>query len=133
MMSTLDLADKVKASLPKNDGKSTSSEGDLTTGEILAEHLLSSLCQSCFSHPWHCRSSLMTAIMKLLTLKGVQWSRRFEVEVLHVAMFVVKDAPTEITVASKEALTFVSILLNLIVKIATPTYSTHPHQHLLSL
>jgi hypothetical protein len=109
MIFTLELAHKVKASLPKNDSEDKSSEGDLTTGEILAEHLLSSLCQSLFSNPWNCRSSLMTAIVKLLTMKGVQWSRQFQVEVLHVAMFVVKDAPTEITVASKEALTFVSV------------------------
>ena len=52
----------------------------------------------------------MNAIMELLKIMGLPWSKQFEVEVLHVAMFAVKDAPSEITVACKEALTFVRVL-----------------------
>jgi hypothetical protein len=58
--------------------------------------------------------------------KGLTWSKRFEVEILHVSMFMVKDAPAEITIASKEALAFVSFF-DLLLLTQRLHHSLHVH------
>ena len=78
--------------------------------DIYAENLLSVLCKACFAQSWNRRSGLTSAMIRLLNSMGIDWSKKFEVEILHVAMFVVKDAPSEITIAQHEALKFVSLL-----------------------
>ena len=84
-------------------------------GDVFSEHLLRSLCQKCFSQSWNHRSSLLLGIVELLKKMGLEWSQQFEAEILHFALFVLKDSPAEITVANKEALEFVSAIDYLLV------------------
>lgn len=78
----------------------------LAWGDILFESLLSTLCQSCFNQPWNHRTGIMAGLFDLITMMGLSWSEQFEVEILHTAIFVVKDTPDGIAHASKESVRF---------------------------
>ena len=101
----LETIKKIKNNLPEmEDGHPTN------FGDIFSEQLLRSLCQKCFTQSWNRRSGLMIAIVELLKKMGLKWSQLFEAEILHLALFALKDTPAEITAANKEALEFVSTI-----------------------
>jgi hypothetical protein len=77
-----------------------------TWGDVLFENLLSTLCRSCFNQPWNLRAGTMAGLFDLITMMGLSWSERYEVEILHTAMFVVKDTPDGIAHASAESVRF---------------------------
>jgi transformation/transcription domain-associated protein len=120
----LDPTHKIESSVPKMEVEL--SQPHLNAGDAFAENLLNSLCQACFAQQWNHRSSLMITIVDLMNRKGLTWSKRFEVEILHVSMFMVKDAPAEITIASKEALAFVSFF-DLLLLTQRLHHSLHVH------
>lgn len=84
------------------DGTSESS----AWGDILFESLLSTLCQSCFNQPWNHRTGIIAGLFDLITKMGLSWAERFEVEILHTAIFIVKDTPDGIAHASQESVRF---------------------------
>ncbi len=75
-------------------------------GEIIFENLLSELCEICFSKAWNFKSGIMSAVLNLMNKMGLQWCKQYEVEVLHTALFLVKNAPNDVTLAGKESLSF---------------------------
>ncbi|KAL9186273.1 hypothetical protein ACHAXT_005511 [Thalassiosira profunda] len=75
-------------------------------GDVLFENLLSKLCQTCFHLKWNQRSGPMSALFALMKSMGVAWSRRYEVEILHTAMFLLKDTPDGIGSASEDSARF---------------------------
>ena len=77
-----------------------------TWGDVFFENLLSTLCQACFSQPWNLRSGIMAGMFDLITRMGLSWSAQYEVEILHTAMFIVKDTPDGIAHASEDAARF---------------------------
>jgi hypothetical protein len=78
----------------------------LRASDVILENLLHHLCQACFSFDWQARCCVFDGICKLLELMGDQWSSTFEVELLHVALFCLKDYPHEVAIAETEALSF---------------------------
>ena len=64
------------------------------------------LCESCLSYNWESRRGIFEGICKLLELAGANWSSKFEAELIHVAIFCLKDYPREISIAEKDALNF---------------------------
>ncbi|KAL7534798.1 hypothetical protein ACHAXR_010621, partial [Thalassiosira sp. AJA248-18] len=92
------------------EAKGTATDSNTTAssvwGTILFENLLSSLSQQCYTQPWNCRSGAMLAIFQLMTKMGLNWSRQYQVEILHTAMFLIKDTPDGIAAASRESLRF---------------------------
>ena len=77
-----------------------------TWGDVLFENLLSTLCRSCFNQPWNLRTGIMAGLFNLITKMGLSWSEQYEVEILHTAMFIVKDTPDGIAHASEESVQF---------------------------
>ena len=75
-------------------------------GHILFEHLLSEFCLACFSNEWIDRTGVMDGIISLMRKMGLGWCKHFEVALLHTAIFVVKDAPSHIANACKDAMFF---------------------------
>jgi transformation/transcription domain-associated protein len=75
-------------------------------GDVFFENLLSKLCHNCFSQPWNHRSGVMSGLFNLIVKMGLRWSHQYEVEIIHTAMFVVKDTPDGIAHASKASVGF---------------------------
>jgi hypothetical protein len=75
-------------------------------GDILFENLLSKLCSLCFSQPWNHRTGVMSGLFDLVVMMGLTWSQQYQVEILHAAMFIIKDTPDGIAHASKASVRF---------------------------
>ncbi len=74
--------------------------------QILFENLLLNLCQAILSNEWNLRIGAYDGICKIILLMGSKWASQFEVDILHVALFSMKDAPREISRAEKESILF---------------------------
>ncbi len=95
----------------KDAGSPTATEDalhsqDTTWGDVFFENLLSKLCHYCFSQPWNHRTGVMFGLFDLIVKMGLKWSAQYEVEILHTAMFMVKDTPDGIAHASKASAGF---------------------------
>eukprot|EP00557_Chaetoceros_sp_GSL56_P001585 CAMPEP_0176500498 /NCGR_PEP_ID=MMETSP0200_2-20121128/13588_1 /TAXON_ID=947934 /ORGANISM="Chaetoceros sp., Strain GSL56" /LENGTH=4498 /DNA_ID=CAMNT_0017899179 /DNA_START=1114 /DNA_END=14610 /DNA_ORIENTATION=+ len=92
-------------------------EGDVNMFEMKSivnyavENLLFELCQACFSCTWDLRKGLYDGISAILELMGVSWTRAYEMELFHVAIFCLKDQPEEAGLAQKNAVAFFFRLL----------------------
>lgn len=84
------------------------------------ENLLFNLCQACFSSNWDLRSGLYDGICNILGTMDVSWIRSFEMELLHVAIFCLKDHPAEVGLAQKHALVFFFQLLMFLYRTQVP-------------
>lgn len=74
--------------------------------DIFFESMVYELCQACLSHDWNNRPGLFDGICNIIGLTNQQLRHKFEVELLHVAFFCLKDYPNEVFRAGKEALYF---------------------------
>ena len=84
----------------------TTDETDTGWGDIFFENLLSKLCRFCFSQSWDNRAGVMSGLLNLIVEMGLPWSQRYEVEIIHTALFIVKDTPDGIAHASKASVGF---------------------------
>lgn len=84
----------------------TTDETDTGGGDIFFENLLSKLCRFCFSQSWDHRAGVMSGLLNLVAEMGLPWSQRYEVEIIHTALFIVKDTPDGIAHASKASVGF---------------------------
>ena len=89
--------------------------------EIFVENLLHNLCNTCLTSEWQERNGIFDGIVLILDIMGSIWSSRFEVEIMHVALFCIKDQPQEVAFAEKEALSFFFRLISSI-------YDTSDHK-----
>lgn len=92
--------------LPKTEIEKECNAERLCCTDIFLENLLHHLCESCLSYNWESRRGIFEGICKLLELAGANWSSKFEAELIHVAIFCLKDYPREISIAEKDALNF---------------------------
>jgi transformation/transcription domain-associated protein len=74
--------------------------------DIFLENLLHHLCEACMTFTWESRAGVFDCICKLLEHMGTEWARMYEVEMIHLTLFCLKDHPTEITIAEKYAARF---------------------------
>ncbi len=93
-------------SSPTVTGNVQPSQDATEWGDILFENLLSKLCRHCFSQPWNHRAGVMSGLFDLIVKMGLTWSQRYQVEILHAAMFIVKDTPDGIAHSSKASVRF---------------------------
>jgi len=75
-------------------------------GDVLFENLLHSLAQALLHSSWNLRQGLMKGLFALITKMGYEWAQQYEVEILQCAMFVVKDTPDGIAIASEQSVRF---------------------------
>ena len=74
--------------------------------EFFFESLLHYMCQTCLATLWKFRPGVYDGICKIIGLMGMEWCRRFEVAIMHVALSCVKSSPSEIASANIDALRF---------------------------
>jgi len=91
---------------PTATGNPQPSQDATEWGDIFFENLLSKLCHYCFSQPWNHRTGVMSGLFDLIIKMGLTWSQQYEVEILHTAMFIIKDTPDGIAHASKASVRF---------------------------
>ena len=104
------LSDRLDTITGHQSEKSVSStqnnNGPWQCTQILFENLLHNLCQAILSNEWNLRIGAYDGICKIILLMGSKWASQFEVDIIHVALFCMKDAPREISRAEKEAILF---------------------------
>jgi len=91
----------------KASGKTGTSDS-LDECDVFFESLISALFQASLSTPWNSRSGLHDGIFVVMDGLGREWSDRFEVEAMHVAILSLKTAPKDIPIASVQAFQFFS-------------------------
>ncbi len=102
--------------LPKFfDGSEGNSEGKLNRGAMIYfENLLSSLCTRCVASDWSMRNGLYKGINMMVEVLGQSWARRYEVEIMNVALYSLKSVPAEMSIAGIKSFEFlVSLCANL--------------------
>ena len=82
--------------------------------EIYFENLLHNFCQVGLSKNWNARSGIYDGICMIIQSMGATWSRQFEVELMHLAIFCLKDSPNEVFRAEEEAMKFYLQMLSLL-------------------
>ena len=73
---------------------------------IFFEYFLRCLCEACFTQAWNLRKGLYKCILLLCTTFGRSWTRQYELEMIHAALFVVNSSPKEIVCAIEDGLKF---------------------------
>ncbi len=73
---------------------------------VFFENLLSTLFQACVSVTWNRRYGIQEGICEVLGGFGKEWSIKYELEIMTVALFSVKSACSEVANSSVEALEF---------------------------
>lgn len=76
---------------------SKAGESVLFIGSAFFESLLFLLCRCCFDKAWNVSYGVFSAIRHICAGLGLKWSKQFEPEVLHAALFALKDCPREVT------------------------------------
>lgn len=91
---------------------------------VFFESLLSALCEKCIVTKWNRRDGLYSGICLLLQDMGGKWGRKYEIEVMNVALFSLKSVPKEMSMASVKAFEFT-------IQVCTILYGmvTVPDQH----
>lgn len=95
----------------------------LAMGKQCVENLLYNFCQTCMTCGWESRSGLFRGVCLVLNLMEQAWCQKFEVELILVAIFCLKDCPSEASLGQKEALVFYFQLLALLY-VNRPKYAT---------
>ena len=98
---------KMSRGSSKASGKAEASDS-LDECDVFFESLISVLFQASLSIPWNLRSGLYDGIFLVMDGLGRQWSDRFEVEAMHVAILGLKAAPKDIPAAAVQAFQFFS-------------------------
>jgi len=88
------------------DKKEKDSKHILRCTDIFFESMVYELCQACLLHDWNKRAGLYDGICNIIGLTSRKLRHKFEVELMHVAFFCLKDYPDEVFRAGKEALNF---------------------------
>lgn len=91
-------------------GKNGGDEGatvELERGpSIFYESLLNALCDRCLSENWDKRNGLYSAICLMIEKLGSSWGRRYETELMNVALFSLKSIPKEASIACARSFEF---------------------------
>jgi hypothetical protein len=91
--------------LPENTGlvkDETLDRGSL----IYFESLLGAVCEKCVTTGWNRREGLFEGLCLMIETLGASWGRRYENELMNVALFSVKSIPKEMAVAGVKSFQF---------------------------
>ena len=81
-------------------------KNEKNAAELFIENLLSSLCQACLSLDWNSRGGIFDGICYLLSIMESRWCLKFDVNLMHVAIFSLKDSSSIVTQAERQSLNF---------------------------
>lgn len=73
---------------------------------IYFENLLSALCTRCVASDWSMRNGLYKGINMMVEILGQSWAKRYEVEIMNVALYSVKSVPAEMSIAGIKSFEF---------------------------
>ena len=73
---------------------------------VFYEHLLGALCEKCTAMKWGRRDGIYRGICTVLSKLGAKWSRKYEIEVMHVVLLSLKSVPREMSMASMKTFEF---------------------------
>ena len=94
---------------------------------IFFENLLSALCDKCIVSDWSVRNGLYKGINMMVKLLGQSWAKRYETEIMNVALYAVKSVPGEMSIAGIKSFEFlVELCSNLYGKIEISKESKMP-------
>lgn len=71
---------------------------------LLLDALVCSLCETACTCSWGRHFGLMQAIEKMISTLGVEWSRKYEVNLINASLLAVKAQPRELSEAAVRAL-----------------------------
>jgi hypothetical protein len=98
---------------------------DETKTSVLRGALARSICEACCSSSWDQQVGPQTALLKLTTHLGSEWSRQYETKLINATLLPIKTVPREVTEASIGALrTFIVICNTLYGKSSSQAGST---------
>jgi hypothetical protein len=81
-----------------------------TKSSALRGALARSLCEACCSSSWDQQVGPQTALLKLTTQLGSEWSRKYETKLINATLLPIKTVPREVTEAAIGALrTFIVV------------------------
>jgi hypothetical protein len=86
-------------------GEDVSFEKDRGT-RIYSENLLYSICEQCIQTNWSCRDGLHSVLCLMVETLGFAWGKRYENEIMNVALFSKKSVPWEVSVAGVKSFRF---------------------------
>jgi transformation/transcription domain-associated protein len=92
--------------LKSTDSDENSSERLDRGSMIYFENLLSALSDRCIASDWSMRSGLYKGITMMVEVLGQSWAKRYEIEIMNVALFAVKSVPAEMSVAGIKSFEF---------------------------
>lgn len=103
-----------KTSVANEEMEQKDAQFKLCCTDIVLENLLHHMCEACLSFDWESRRGLYKGISKLLQRIGPKWSSKFEVVLVHISIFCLKDYPKEIVMAEKDAVSFFFEIVSLL-------------------
>lgn len=77
---------------------------DSSKTSLLLDALVCSLCETACTCSWGRHFGLMQAIDKMISTLGVEWSRKYEVNLINASLLAVKAQPRELSEAAVRAL-----------------------------
>lgn len=78
------------------------------------ESLLLNSLQECFKCEWEDRYGIFQGISFLLSISDQSWCKKFELDLLHLSFFCLKEIPSEAVLGQKEATVFFRQLIHLL-------------------
>jgi hypothetical protein len=100
------LPEKLGTKEDEPDEKMSNTDGLDRGSLIYFENLLNALCEQCVSSDWNRRDGLYKGIILIVKTLGAEWSRKYEMEIMNVALFSVKSIPREMSIAAVNAFQF---------------------------
>ena len=100
------------ASMSNRPGMKVKDEKNIA--EMFIENLLYTLCQKCLSSDWNSRNDIFDGICHLLTIMDQNWCCKFDVELMHVGLFSLKDSAAIVTQAERKSIRFYFRILYLL-------------------
>ena len=88
-----------------SDGKADAEKLDRGS-MIYFENLLSALCDRCVASDWSKRGGLYKGIGMMTEILGPSWAKRYEIEIMNVALYSVKSVPNEMSIAGIKSFEF---------------------------
>lgn len=94
---------------------------ELDRGSIFFfENLLRVLIEKCVSVDWNRREGLYNGIYVMIETLGYAWAKKYESEILYVALFSLKSIPNEMSIAAVKAFQF-------LIRVCSGLYGTPTH------
>jgi hypothetical protein len=122
---SLELLDhllSIPSSLRDETSKDKDGNIELDRGSLIYfENLLSALCERCLSENWDKRNGLYKAVCLMIEKLGSSWGKRYETNLVNIALFSLKNVPKEASIASARSFQFlIDVCARLFGKVSAP-------------